>query len=321
MRHNIKLGLTLYSFSSEYINKKMSIEDILKTAKEMGYKGIEIIPAQMAPTYPYLTQEWINELKRLLKKYDLEPVCWSAYLDLGVITGKDLSEDEIIQYTLNDLIYAKKSGFSLVRTQYSITPKLLKAMIPYCKDLDMKLAIEMHHPHHPETELWKEYIEIMRGEGKGYVGLVPDFGIFIRHPHKLWLDQALEMGFRPEKLSEVTKLHAQGVSYEAVIKGLYENEAQITKDMYEAFNHPAVPSQIKDLVDISFYMHGKFYYAEEGKDDNSIPYEEILKTVAAAGYQGYIACEYEGHHFTDEIPAQVQLERYIAMCRRILGTK
>ena len=66
----IKLGLTLYSFSSEYINMKLSLEDILKEASEMGYTGIEIIPAQMCPTYPYVTDEWIEELKSLMKKYN-----------------------------------------------------------------------------------------------------------------------------------------------------------------------------------------------------------------------------------------------------------
>jgi len=38
----------------------------------------------------------------------------------------------------------------------------------------------------------------------------------------------------------------------------------------------------------------------------------------AGSYKGFIACEYEGHHFTDEIPAEQQLKRYVAMCRRIL---
>lgn len=317
MIENLNLCLTLYSFSSEYINHKLSMEEILRKAKEMGYRGIEIIPAQMAPDYPYLTDKWLVELRGLLEKYDLDPVCWSAYLDMGLASGRELTRDEIIQFTVNDLIYAKKAGFPMVRSQYSITPDLFREMIPYCKKLNMKLTIEMHHPHHPKMELWREYIGIMRGEGKGYLGLVPDFGIFIERPHKLWLDQALELGFDPDKLEKAKKCHEDEMDMEEVFSKLELNEAEmaITQDMYNTFNKPAVPEQLKDIIDVSFYMHGKFYYAEEGESDQSIPYAKILKVVKESGYKGYIACEYEGHHFTDAIPAQQQLERFVTMCR------
>lgn len=318
---NLKLSLTLYSFSSEYIHLKYDLEGLLKKANEMGYKGVEIIPAQMAPEYPYLSDKWLEDLEKLIRKYDLEPVCWSAYIDLGLTTGRNLTEEEIIQYTLNDLIYAKKAGFPLVRTQYSISPRTFVKMVPYCEKLGMKLAIEMHHPHYPRHELWQEYIRICREEGKGYLGIVPDFGIFINTPHKLWLDQAVEMGFSQDKLMKVVELHKAGVSAADAAEKLQldENEKAITDSLYEEFQTRCHPEELKDIVDVSMYMHGKFYYAEEGENDLSIPYDEILKVVAETDYDGYITCEYEGHHFTDEIPAEQQLRRYVAMCRRILG--
>ncbi len=317
----IKLGLTLYSFSSEYINRKLSLEEILCKASEMGYTGIEVIPAQMCPTYPFVTDEWIDELKNLMEKYHLQPVCWSAYLDMGLVTGRELTEDEIIQYTVYDLIYAKKAGFPIVRSQYSITPEIFVKMIPVCKKLDMKLTIEMHHPHYPKHPLWQQYVNICRNEGKGVLGIVPDFGIFINTPHKLWRDQAIEMGFDPEKFALLVELHKAGTSLDAAEEKLElnENEKQIAASMYEEYETRCLPEEIKDIVDVAFYMHGKFYYAEEGENDNSIPYDEILKAVAETDYDGYIACEYEGHHFTDEIPAAQQLDRYVAMCRRIVG--
>ena len=316
---NIKLGITLYSFSNEYIHNTYSVEEILRKASEMGYKGVEFIPAQMAPTYPVLTDEWLAELKALIEKYNMKPVCWSAYIDLGMVTGRVLTEEEIIHYTVNDLIYAKKAGFPMVRTQYSISPDTFAKMVPYCKKLDMKLAIEMHHPHHPDVPLWKEYFEIMREKGEGYLGVVPDFGIFIRRPHKLWIDQALEMGIDENTLYEIIEAHQMGAPLEEVRKGLNERDAEIVEDLYENFTPRATPEQLRDFMDIVFYMHGKFFYVEEGKNDECIPYEKILRVVDELGYDGYITCEYEGHHFTDEISSAEQLERYVAMCRRILG--
>ena len=318
---DIKLGLTLYSFSSEYINFKLSLEDILRKAAEMGYTGIEIIPAQMCPTYPYVTDEWIEELKGLLAKYNLTPVCWSAYLDMGLATGRDLTREEIIQFTVNDMIYAKKAGFPIVRSQFSITPEIFSSMVPYCKKLGVKLTIELHHPHFPKHPLWQEYIKICRTVGEGWLGIVPDFGIFINTPHKLWLDQAVEMGFDPEKLASLVELHRAGEVLEAAAEklSLSENERGIAESLYEEFRTRCHPEEIRDIVDVAMYMHGKFYYAREGENDNSIPYDDILKAVDETGYKGFIACEYEGHHFTDEIPAEEQLTRYVAMCRRILG--
>ena len=42
MANDIKLGVTLYSFASEYITEKLSLEDLLRTSAEMGYEGVEI---------------------------------------------------------------------------------------------------------------------------------------------------------------------------------------------------------------------------------------------------------------------------------------
>ena len=33
---NVKLGVTLYSFSTEYCQGKMTLEDCIRTAKELG---------------------------------------------------------------------------------------------------------------------------------------------------------------------------------------------------------------------------------------------------------------------------------------------
>jgi len=321
--NKIKLAVSLYSFSSEFINGVLDLEGILKKVKEMGYQGIELVAAQMVPNYPYPADEWLEHLKCLLKKYDLTPVCWSAYIDRGLRSDRDLSEEEIIQYTLNDMIYAKKVGFPLVRSQHSISPAIFKRMLPYCQELGVKLTIEMHHPHHPEVPEWKEYIKICKNEGRGWLGIVPDCGIFQNHPHKLFLDQAIELGFRSDVLKKVVELHGVDSPIQKVIEqcGLTEAEIGVTKDMYSTFNHPAYVEQLKDLVDISPYIHGKFYYADEGENDNCIPYDSILKELVRLGFDGYMACEYEGHHFTDcfEIDSAEQLKRYVDMHKRIIG--
>ena len=319
MNNDIKLGVSLYSFSTEYIQEKLDLEGVLKKTHDMGYKGVEIVAAQMVPEYPYPSDEWLYMFRDLLKKYDLEPVCWSAYIVMGIRSDRDLSEDEIFQFTLNDLIYAKKAGFPIVRTQHAISPKVFRQMIPYCKELGVKLTIEMHHPHHPEVPVWKEYFEIMRNEGKGVLGFVPDFSIFQTTPHKLYLEQAVNDGCRPEKLEEIVKLHQTTKDLDAVKNGDFnEQEKFVAEEMFGKFTAPAKISQIKDFIDCAFYIHGKFYYLDNDDHDPCIPYEEIIAEIKKAGYKGYIASEFEGHHFDDIIDSEKQLRHFVALNTKLL---
>ena len=69
MTQTIKLGVSLYSFSTEYIHEKLDLEGILKKVHDMGYKGVEIVAAQMVPEYPYPSDEWLLDFKKLLDKY------------------------------------------------------------------------------------------------------------------------------------------------------------------------------------------------------------------------------------------------------------
>lgn len=319
MPDNIKLGVTLYSYSNEFVTQAMDLKELLMTVKAQGYDGVEFIPAQMAPEYPFLSDEWLEYFKLLLQEIGLQPVCWSAYIDMGIRTDRDMTEQEIIQYTVNDLIYAKKAGFPMVRTQHAISTKIFRSMIPICRELDMKLTIEMHHPHHPAVPVWQEYIKLMRGEGKGVLGFVPDFSIFQEMPHALFIKEALESGCRKEKLDEMILKHRQMKSSDEVLEGDYTQiEKQYGEQLEEAYNHPATLGQLKEIIDCVFYIHGKFYYLPEDLHDECIPYDRILPVLKECGYNGYIACEYEGHHFDQTVSAVEQLTRFVAMCNKIL---
>ncbi len=320
MADKIRYGVTLYSYSNEYVNGILSFEEILRTVKAQGYTGIELVASQMVPGYPYPSDEWLAQLKARLEEIGLEPVCGSAYIDMGIRSDRDLTEDEIIQFTVNDLICAKKAGFPMVRTQHAISPKIFRKMIPFCKQLDMKLTIEMHHPHHPEVPVWKELIEIMRGEGKGVLGFVPDMSIFQNHPHEPWIQEALNEGCRKEVLDAMLEKHATQRPREEILAGdLSKIEQFYGAQLIEDYDGATQVEQLRELMDCVFYMHGKFYYINDNLEEIAIPYQEILTMVKDSGYEGYIACEYEGHHFDTQISAVDQLDRYVAMCDHILG--
>ena len=334
MNQDIKIGVSLYSLSTPFIHEQLDLEGCLKAVHEMGYKGVEIVAAQMVPEYPFPSDEWLYHFRNLMKTYELEPVCWSAYVDMGIRSDRDLTEAEIIQYTVNDLIFAKKAGFSMVRTQHAISPAIFRKMIPLCRQLDMKLTIEMHWPHHPSVPVWKEYFEIMKGEGKGILGFVPDLSIFQSMPHALYLRQAEEFGCRKEALDSIVQIHAEGNRLypdadpkereDWCLSRLTERdytdiELHYAQEMFGKFNHPARIEHFRDLMDCVFYIHGKFYYLENDEHDPCIPYEDVIPKFAAYGYKGFIASEFEGHHFYSDVDCVEQLAHYAAMNRKLLG--
>jgi len=320
MQNKIKLGISLYSFSTEYIHEKLTLEQLLQKAHDMGYKGIEIVAAQMVPDYPYPTNEWLDEFRELLKKYDLEPVCWSAYIDMGIRSDRDLTEQEIIQYTTNDLYYAKRAGFPIVRTQHAISPAIYRKMIPLCRELGVQLTIEMHWPHHPDVPVWREFFDIMLNEGPDVLGVVPDFSIFQTHPHQLYLEQALRDGCRQDKLDEIVQMHVDKTPLEKIMTGDFnEAEKHCAEEMRGKFSAPCRMDAWKEMIEVTKYIHGKFYYLDNDTHDPCIPYEELLNTIRDLGYEGYIASEYEGHHFDETVDTEVLLTHFVKMCEKMLN--
>ncbi len=317
MSKDIKIGVSIYSFTYFYDLKLMSLEDLLRTAHEMGYEGVEIVVAQMAPEYPNISDEWIAHFRELLDKYQLHLVSWSAYIDMGLHPDRDLTDEEICEHTRRDLILAKKAGADLVRTQHAIKPKNFRAMLPFCKQLDMKLCIEMHAPHHPDVPVWKEYLEIMaEPESEGYLGVVPDFSIFQYAPHKQMIENYLREGFREDKLNAVIELNKKRMTEEEIIAtdDFTDYEKKVISDIVGHYQSPAKLEDLKKLIPYSPYIHGKFHFLDENCHNPCIPYEEIIPMVKELGFKGYIASEYEGW---DEA-AMEQLKRYVTLLNRLL---
>lgn len=320
MKRDVQLSLTLYSLSWEFCTGKLSVEDCLRKAKEMGYTGIELVAAQTIPGYPYPSDEWVEEFTGLLKKYDLTPECYSAYIDMGTRFGEDLTEAEIFEITLSDMVLSKRMGFKVCRTQHAIGPKMFEQMIPYAKELGVILAIEMHAPHTPEVPVWKELLEVM-SRSEGWLGVVPDFSIFAETPHKLHKIQAVEeFGCRPEMVEDIVARHGAGATQdELMADDKYTDKEKVFVDEVYHNYAPAHLEWLDILLPYTVYCHGKFWYIEEDEKDTTTPCDKILPIIRDYGFKGFIASEYEGHHFDETIDTCEQLQRWVNMANRALG--
>lgn len=64
----IKTAVSLYSLQDEFMNGRMSLEEIMAFLDEQGVEGFEILPDQMLHGTPNPSEEILTEWDRIMAK-------------------------------------------------------------------------------------------------------------------------------------------------------------------------------------------------------------------------------------------------------------
>lgn len=322
---NIKLGITLYCFTQEYCRGEMSLEDCIRTAKNMGAEGYELVATQMSPSYPYVDKKFLGELRTMSDYYGIDMCCYSANMDCGLRGDRKLSPDEMLQMAINDVKSANLCGAKVMREQYLMGPDMLAKLAPYAEAYDVKVGIEIHNPETPNTPIMREYLEKIKESGSTHIGFVPDFGMFATAPNKPMWDEALAAGTPVEILEMAKQMRLDGVPQDEAVERLKAagaNGAALAaqQGMYGFVQFkPDCKDELEGLKEIMpycFHMHGKFHYLSEDLKEASIPYNEIMPVIEESDYEGFIVSEYEDHNSGR---ALTMTGRHLAMMRKLLG--
>ena len=75
---NVKTGITLFSLTEPYVKGELDLEGVIRTAAELGAEGYEIVAAQMIPSYPYVSDKFLGEIKAMCQYYDMEAISYGA---------------------------------------------------------------------------------------------------------------------------------------------------------------------------------------------------------------------------------------------------
>lgn len=301
---NIKVGITLYCFTREYCRGEMSLEDTIRTAKEIGAEGYELVATQMLPSYPYVSEKFLGEMRAMSNYYDIEMVCYGANMDCGVRGDRKLTDDEMLAMAIQDVKNANLLGAPVVREQYLFGPDNLVRLAPYAEAYGVKVGIEIHNPETPNTPIMREYLEKIKESGSKYIGFVPDFGMFATAPNKPMWDAALAAGTPVEILELAKQMRLDGVPQDEAVQRLKDagaNRAALDcqQGMYGFVQFKRdIQEELDGLVEIMpycFHMHGKFHYLGEDLKEASIPYERIIPVIKETDYDGFIVSEYEDH--------------------------
>lgn len=321
---NVKLGITLYSFTKEYCEGSMSLEDCIRTAKEMGADGFEIVASQMIPSYPYVSDQFLGEIKAICQNYDIEAVCYGANMDKGLRIDRHLTEAEMLQRAITDVKSANKMGCKVIRQQFLLSPEGLVHLAPYAEAYNVKVGIEIHNPQSPNDPIIRAYEDAIRTSGSKHIGFVPDFGCFATKPNKPHWDLAVKNGADVKLLEMARDMRYDSVPIEEAQRrmsdaGAKTVEMALLQEMYAFLQFKKDCTEelegLKRIMPYCFHMHGKFHYLYETLEEASIPYQQILEVVRDSDYDGYIVSEYEDH---DSGKALEMTNLHQQMMRKIL---
>lgn len=310
-----QVGVSFHSFSQNYVNFEYSFEDMMEKAAELG-GGVEIVGPSHHRGFPEVSDEFERTFKSAVKRYGLTPTSYGSYADPFMLPNRDLTPDEIYEYTVPQLIGAAKLGFPVVRLQYFAAVAAEK-LVPWAEKLNLWMGYELHSPLTIESRTTRKLIDQIRRISSEHLGLIPDCSIFAGSVSQNHIKMGRKMGVPEDLLEEVLDLWNKSADVDDVIndfrsKGRPENWVSWVDMVWGGFGR-SEPSSMLPIKDYIKHFHGKFYTLVDG-DEPNLRYEDVVKTLIEMEYTGWMSTEYEGGHtdgFAIAKAHQDMVKRYI----------
>ena len=349
MSYDIKRSVSLYSYQDEYYDGKLDLEGCLRETAKTGATGVELLAEQMIRRFPLPieTQEFRDQGFEWLKKYNLEPYCYDAFLENKIYDNRTLSLGEQINMMKRDLRLASMLGFKNLRTLVSTPMDVIEGSLDYAAKVDVKIGLEVHAPFSLNSGWADGYMEMIHKTGTKHFGFIPDMGIFCKNIPDVLRDKARRQGASEECIKIVDESYAQRLA-KGFVKIKYDlnlgkanmeyRMANGMKEMMEAVEKagggPAdmayagasftyswsEPQDLIDNIDYIFHTHAKFYNVHEDYVETAVAIPEVVEAFKKAGYKGFLSSEYEGgEHLRDVgVDSIEQVRRHQEAMRRAI---
>ena len=305
----IRLGLTLYSLTSEWAAGRYDLAGLLDAVDGAGIgPGIEIVASQTLRTYPHVSDEFVRAWRDAFDRHGFVPSSFGANLDMGRRRDRDMTPDEEYEFTVAQFRSARALGFPLVRIQ-SAKPELIRRLMPVADELDLTLGWEIHAPIGPNSPPVLAIRELYDEIGSPRLGFVADFSSTMRAMAPTTLRKLTAMGglttadldrlqsiwatdadINAQHGKFVAYLHSRGIAPESL--GSF---ARLAFNMHGHVD----PAEWADIMPQIVHVHAKFYDIDEHGDEPAIDYPELVRVFVEGGYAGFFSSEWEGHAFAD----------------------
>ena len=304
----IKLGITLYSLTSEFAAGLYTQETLIKAAADHGLgPGIEFNIAQMLRTYPDVDDEFVKLWFDSMDRFGLEPSAVGTNLDMGRRKDRDMTPDEEHDFLARQLKTANTLGFKKIVIR-SAGKELLRSLLPLAEKYDQKLGYEIHAPSGPNNPQVLQIRELYEELDSDRLGFTADFSSTMHSLSPTLLRTLGQMGMPEEYFAvmdeiwhEPTPMHVRNQKFEDFLTSENFDFARLGPFTRLAFNmHGLVPpEEWLDIMPQIFHVHAKFYDIDEDGNEPAMDIPRIVRQFVEGGYQGYLSSEWEGHAFSD----------------------
>ncbi len=327
MHHDIKRGVSLYSFQNETFLGRMKLEDAVRTCAAIGAHGIEIVGEQTFWGWPEkgIAEADVAHWHELMARYGTTPVSHDFMLDYKRYKGRPMSPEEQVASVRRDVELGSRLGMKFVRALVSISPDVLVAAAPYAEEKGLKILLEVHAPLHFDHPWILRHAEAYERSGSKALGFLPDMGMFLHRFPRVWKERFVRNGVPRAIADHVEKAFEDRVLSEYVINDVRDmGGTGPAIAMAETLRHNAAfePKRMLDFMHRIHNVHGKFYEMTADDVEPSIPYDEIVSVLKIGGYRGYVCSEYEGNRWiedVEEVDSVEQVRRQHRMLCRLLG--
>lgn len=305
---------------------KMNVEGCINFASSIGAKGIEILPEQNMPTFPYISDQEIATWHEMLDRHGCHFTCYDMFLDTKRRKDRMMSDDEQVESIRRELDLCARLGIHNMRMLVFVRPDILERCVPYAENLDIHMGVEVHAPWHLDHAWILRTIEVADRLKTQHLGILPDMGIFMKHYPPEFRARFERDGARPEIAQFIVDQHEQKIMCEYTIYDvavtLKGNAAEIR--MAETLRHApyANPKRLSDYAPYFRHIQAKFYGMTEDCRDPAIAYDEVVPELLKVGWQGTLSSEYEGNRWVQdvkEVDSREQVRRQQVMLGRLLG--
>ena len=306
---SIKTCVSLYSLQDEYLNKRMTLGDIMHFVREQGAEGVEILPDQMLKGAPDLSEETVQQWKTLLAETGLKPVIADVFLNLNLYKNRLLTHKEAIALLIKEIQQAHRLGIRLIRLVSMVPYWVIEPLLPYCQQYDVTIALEVHAAMAFDVAETQAFIQEMKRVNSPYVGLVIDTGIFCRRFPRVVRAYETLMGTSPQVFDYIDTLFDQGTDLHSVLrKNNFQYPPELEAACQSEHDRMFVPlcdgyenydySVLDEYMPYIKHFHFKLFEMTPEGPEYSMDYKGLLQYLHEKNYDGYVSTEYEGNRFT-----------------------
>lgn len=322
------LGVTLYSFTNEWVVKAFTLEELLATvAQNKLGPAVEVVGFQSFRSYPDVPQDFATRFRDELDRNGLIPSCLGANMDFGRRPGMLMTDEEKIEYLQRQIDSAVRLGFPVLRLQTSVGTKILEKFVPLLERANLHMGFELHAPlsmDNPEVIEFRETFDRLQTPSLGFI---PDFSTSMTSiPEGIW-QELRELGLPETLISDAKDVWVHTDAIPDKFKGIaglvqkYNVPSELIGKLngtMTMFGH-MLPENWREIMPYVRHIHGKFYHVNEEGIEPSIPYPRLMQVLLDVGYTGTISAEWEGHSYTREPLALGEVKAWRRMCNRLLG--